>query len=54
MATHKSAKKRIRTIERKRIINQRGTSQIKTTVKKVLSTTNKDSRKTLQGSCKRA
>ena len=42
MATHKSAKKRIRTIERKRIINQRGTSQIKTTVKKVLSTTNKD------------
>lgn len=42
MATHKSAKKRIRTIERKRVINQRGSSRIKTTVKKVLTTTNKD------------
>lgn len=42
MATHKSAKKRIRTNERKRLVNQRGTSKIKTTVKKVLETTNKE------------
>jgi small subunit ribosomal protein S20 len=42
MATHKSAKKRIRTIARKRVINQQGASRIKTSVKKVLSTTEKD------------
>lgn len=42
MATHKSAKKRIRTNERKRLVNQRGTSKIKTTVKKVLDTNNKE------------
>jgi len=42
MATHKSAKKRIRTIARKRVINQQGSSRIKTTVKKVLTTTNKE------------
>jgi small subunit ribosomal protein S20 len=42
MATHKSAKKRIRTSERKRIVNQQGTSRIKTTVKKVLASTNKE------------
>ena len=42
MATHKSAKKRIRTNERKRVINQQAATQIKTSVKKVLATTNKD------------
>jgi len=42
MATHKSAKKRIRTNERKRVVNQRGTSKIKSSVKKVLETNNKD------------
>ena len=42
MATHKSAKKRIRTNERKRVINQQGATRIKTSVKKVLATTNKD------------
>jgi small subunit ribosomal protein S20 len=42
MATHKSAKKRIRTNERKRIINQRTATRIKSSVKKVLAATNKD------------
>ena len=42
MATHKSAKKRIRTNERKRLVNQRGSSKIKSNVKKVLTTTNKE------------
>ena len=42
MATHKSAKKRIRTNERKRIINQRTATRIKSSVKKVLATTNKE------------
>jgi len=42
MATHKSAKKRIRTIARKRVINQQGTSRIKSSIKKVLATANKD------------
>ena len=42
MATHKSAKKRIRTNERKRVINQRAASEIKTSVKKVLAATNKE------------
>ena len=42
MATHKSAKKRIRTNERKREINQQGASRIKSSVKKVLATNNKD------------
>jgi small subunit ribosomal protein S20 len=42
MATHKSAKKRIRTNERKRIINQRVSTRIKSSVKKVLATTNKE------------
>ena len=41
MATHKSAKKRIRTSERKRIINQRNDSKIKTLIKKTLTSTNK-------------
>ena len=34
MATHKSAKKRIRTNERKRVVNQKGTTRIKSSVKK--------------------
>jgi len=42
MATHKSAKKRNRTNERKRVVNQRSVSKIKSSVKKVLSTTNKE------------
>lgn len=42
MATHKSAKKRIRTSERRRVINQQGISRIKTSVKKVLAATNKE------------
>ncbi len=42
MATHKSAKKRIRTNERRRVINQQGASRIKTSVKKVLAATNKE------------
>jgi small subunit ribosomal protein S20 len=42
MANHKSAKKRIRTNERRRIINKRAESQIKTIVKKALSATEKD------------
>jgi small subunit ribosomal protein S20 len=42
MASHKSAKKRIRTNERKRIINKRAESQIKTLVKKTLSAKEKE------------
>ena len=42
MATHKSAKKRIRTNDRKRVINQQGATRIKSSVKKVLATTNKE------------
>ncbi|MCW8804661.1 MAG: 30S ribosomal protein S20 [Ignavibacteriaceae bacterium] len=42
MATHKSAKKRIRTNERKRVVNQQGATRIKSSVKKVLATTNKE------------
>ncbi len=42
MATHKSAKKRIRTNERKRVINLRAATRIKSSVKKVLATTNKE------------
>jgi len=41
MATHKSAKKRIRTSERKRIINKRNDSKIKTLVKKTLTSKDK-------------
>jgi small subunit ribosomal protein S20 len=39
MASHKSAKKRIRTNERKRVVNQRIESGIKTLYKKTLKTT---------------
>ena len=42
MATHKSAKKRIRTNERKRIVNQHGTTRIKSSVKKVMAATTKE------------
>ena len=42
MATHKSAKKRIRTNERKREVNKAVTSSIKTHTKKLLATTNKE------------
>ncbi len=42
MATHKSAKKRIRTNERKREVNQQGASRIKSSVKKVFGTNNKE------------
>lgn len=41
MANHKSAKKRIRTNERRRDINKAADSKIKTYMKKVLSTTDK-------------
>jgi len=37
MATHKSAKKRIRTTERRRINNKRNDSKIKTLVKKTMA-----------------
>ena len=39
MANHKSAKKRIRSSERKRVVNQRSESKIKTQVKKALAAT---------------
>ncbi len=42
MASHKSAKKRIRTTERRRIINKNNESRIKTLVKKTLTSTNKE------------
>jgi small subunit ribosomal protein S20 len=42
MATHKSAKKRIRTNERKREINKTYTSKIKTSIKKVLASDNRE------------
>ncbi len=42
MASHKSAKKRIRTTERRRIINKNNESRIKTLLKKTLNSTNKE------------
>ena len=42
MAHHKSAKKRIRSSERKREINKAVTSRIKTSSKKVLTSNNKE------------
>ncbi len=42
MASHKSAKKRIRTNARKRMVNKIAESKIKTVVKKALSTTEKE------------
>jgi len=41
MATHKSAKKRMRTNDRKRIINKISESKIKTLVKRALNVTDK-------------
>jgi small subunit ribosomal protein S20 len=41
MAHHKSAKKRIRTSEKKRVVNKNAISQIKTLTKKVFSSENK-------------
>jgi small subunit ribosomal protein S20 len=41
MANHKSAKKRIRTSARRRKVNQMSESKIKTSIKKVLSSTDK-------------
>jgi small subunit ribosomal protein S20 len=38
MANHKSAKKRIRSSEKKRVMNKLTSSRIKSTMKKVLST----------------
>jgi len=38
MANHKSAKKRIRSNEKKRLMNKMTTSRIKSTVKKVMET----------------
>ena len=42
MASHKSAKKRIRTTERRRDINKRAESKIKNSVKKALAATEKE------------
>jgi small subunit ribosomal protein S20 len=42
MANHKSAKKRIRTTARKKMVNKIVDSKIKTHVKKVLNSTEKD------------
>ncbi len=42
MASHKSAKKRIRTNARKRAVNQMAESRIKTTVKKALASKEKE------------
>lgn len=42
MANHKSAKKRIRSNEKKRVINKMTTSRIKSTTKKVFSTENRE------------
>ena len=42
MANHKSAKKRIRTNEKKRVMNKMTTSRIKSTVKKVMDTDNRE------------
>lgn len=42
MAHHKSAKKRIRSSERKKVINKSTDSKIKTVLKKTLATTTKE------------
>jgi small subunit ribosomal protein S20 len=42
MANHKSAKKRIRTTEKRKNVNKRIDSQIKTVVKKTLGSTEKE------------
>lgn len=42
MATHKSAKKRIRSSERRRVINKRNESKVKTVIKKTLASKDKN------------
>lgn len=42
MAHHKSAKKRIRSDEKKRSVNKRNESKVKTITKKVMATQNKE------------
>lgn len=42
MATHKSAKKRIRTSGRKRIVNKNAASKVKTSLKKAFASNNKE------------
>jgi small subunit ribosomal protein S20 len=42
MANHKSAKKRIRSNEKKRMMNKMTSSKLKSTVKKVLGTENRE------------
>lgn len=42
MATHKSAEKRIRVSARRQAVNKAAESRIKSSVKKVLATTNKE------------
>lgn len=41
MANHKSAKKRVRTNEKRRVINKTSISRVKTLVKKVLDSSDK-------------
>lgn len=42
MANHKSAKKRIRSTEKKRVANKNAASKIKSSLKKVFDSTNKE------------
>jgi len=42
MAHHKSAKKRIRSSERKKVVNKRTDSKIKTVIKKTLASSSKE------------
>ena len=42
MATHKSAEKRIRVSARRQVVNKAAESRIKSSVKKVLATSNKE------------
>jgi small subunit ribosomal protein S20 len=42
MATHKSAEKRIRVSARRQVVNKAAETRIKSSVKKVLATTNKE------------
>jgi small subunit ribosomal protein S20 len=42
MATHKSAEKRIRVSARRQVVNKAAESRIKSSVKKVLASTNKE------------
>ncbi|HOP49200.1 MAG TPA: 30S ribosomal protein S20 [Ignavibacteriales bacterium] len=42
MANHKSAKKRVRQNEKRRLVNKMAISKLKTLTKKLLATTNKE------------